>query len=116
MNISRLVFLGVLGALSLVACAKTETPSETRQDVAAAANKGAENVAKAERDAANTSQEAGTDVANANLDVALVAAKAAYKVEIERCEAQTGSARTACKTNAQATLDAAQAQVVALKQ
>ena len=115
MSISKLLLVTMLGALTLAACDKKETTAETRSDVADAAAKGAENVAEAKNDAAEVKQEAAEEVAEANADVELTAAKAAYKVEIERCEAQTGNMRDSCKNMAKATLDAAQARADAKK-
>jgi hypothetical protein len=99
---------------------------ETQHDLAAPANAGAEKVAEAQQDAAAVATEGSKDIAEAsktamsnnavqNADVALTKAKADYKVSIELCEAQTGSARDACKSAAKAVLDAAQARVDARK-
>jgi GTP cyclohydrolase III len=60
-------------------------------------------------DAATAAADARVDVVKEDTNVTLEQAKAAYKVDVEQCEAKTGMAREACKSAAQATLDAAQA-------
>jgi hypothetical protein len=115
MNISKLVVLTLVSVLSLAACERKESLAETQKDVAEAAREGVKDINEARQDVAQSAAAGSEDVAEAKDDLALTAAKAAYNVDIERCEGQTGNARDSCKNTAQAALDAAQARVDAHK-
>ncbi len=114
MKMSNVVLVMAFGALGLAACDK-KSPEQVQKDVTSAEMKGQENVAHEQDKADKVAQDAGKNIQDANADVALVAAKADYKIAVAACEAQSGSARDVCKSNAQAALDTAQAKVDANK-
>jgi hypothetical protein len=124
-----MILVATLAAGALSGCNKTEKPAETQADVNAAASEGAEDVsaAYADRndvaregisdvdsamsDAGTTAHEASQDIAKADENIEATRARAEYDVSIERCDAKTGADRDACKSAAQAVLDAAQARI-----
>lgn len=126
----KLMMVAVFSAsalgLSLAGCAREESRSETRTDVAKAQTDGQKDVAEERRDAAEERTEAQSDVnassaelqqetAEGNREVAMAKADADHKVAVERCEAMTGDARSNCKDDAGAALEVAQAQAEADK-
>jgi hypothetical protein len=115
MNFPKLMLISVLSVMMLAACAKKETPAETQKDVAEATADGAQSVASERRDAAAVATDAQASVVDANANVDLERAKADYKIAIEKCDADTGMTKDACKSAARAALDAAQAQIDARK-
>lgn len=104
-----------VSVIALSACNRQETPAQTQRDVASAQMKGAEKVDDAIKDANKTDAQASKEVQNANADVELTKANADYKVAVAQCEAQTGPARDACNSKAQAALDAEKARIEASK-
>lgn len=124
-----LILVATLAAGTLSGCNKAEKPAETQADVNAAAVEGADDVSSAYADrndvaregiadvntamsdAGTTANEARQDIAKADENVELTRARAAYDVSIERCEAKVGADQDACKSAAQAVLDAAQASI-----
>jgi hypothetical protein len=115
MNKSRFVAAAAFTLLFLGACERRETLAETNKDVTSAQIEGQENVAEKQGEVAKVSQQAGRDITDANLEVAVAQATSDYRVAVEKCETQTGSVRAACKSAAQAVLDAAQVRVDAVR-
>ena len=131
MRRSHLLLATAFAVFALAGCSKPETPAETQQDVTEAANEGAADVNAAVVERNEVAQEGAADVTAEMHDVTATAndaakdnveekgvvdlaqARATYDVSVERCDAQAGAARDACRSEAQAVLDAAQARIEA---
>lgn len=106
--------------LTVTACTKEYSTSEARADVSKVKAEAAKDVAKAQNKADATMASATEDVneaqrdaaqafAGATRDVKVAEADAANKVASERCQSQTGQARTTCKNVADTEYAAAKA-------
>ena len=107
-------------AIGVAGCNRHETPAETQADVQKAESEGMKDVAEARADTNNdridaqkkvndATTELGHENAKADKAVTIAEANAAYKVNIEKCEAMTGDERDACKKQASAELESAKA-------
>jgi hypothetical protein len=93
----------------------TKAEAAGAQDVAAVRNDATDTMADAQMKVATTQEEMARKAADTNQTLAIAEAQAAHKVSIERCEAQTGDARTACKKLADVELTDATARADAVK-
>jgi hypothetical protein len=116
---------GVFTLLAAVGCAQ-QSPAETQADVNKAAAQGARDVATvrdesdqrvrdAQRDLTHKEDEVTRATASGDRRLTVAESEAAHGVALERCDFQTGDARTACKNQADDALSAAKASVEASK-
>lgn len=104
----------VAGLVLLTGCNRAETPREVSKDVAAAQQKGAEEVAEARVDAAEDRMDTGSvmneSAAENQYEIRVTQAEADHKVAIESCEILEGDAQQACKDKADSQLAASKAE------
>lgn len=93
----------------------TKAEAAGAQDVAAVRNKATDTMADAQMKVSNTQEEMARKAADTNQTLAIAEAQAAHKVALERCEAQNGDARAACKKLADVQLTEATARADAIK-
>ena len=111
---------GILFFAALAACNNAKSPDAVANDVAAARQKSANEVAKAQESAAKDADNATAkvndkqgdlDATNAKgaYDVAIAKADGEHKVALEKCNALAGDAQKACKDQADARHELAEA-------
>jgi hypothetical protein len=111
--------------LGAAGCAQ-QSPAQTQVDVNRAATQGAKDVAAARQQADSRVEDAQRDLTRKEDEVTRAAAagdrsltiaqsEAAHRVALQRCDFQTGDARTICKNQADEALSAAKASVEASK-
>lgn len=87
----------------------TKAEAAGAQDVAAVRNDATDTMADARMELTNKQDEVARKAADTNRTMVIAEAEAAHKVAIERCESQTGDARTDCKKHADVELADAKA-------
>jgi hypothetical protein len=111
--------------LAAAGCAQ-QTPAQTQADVNQAAAQGAKDVTTARNEANDRVQDAQRDLtskedevrraaAAGDRDLTIAESEANHRVAVQRCDFQTGDARTACQARADDALSAAKASVEASK-
>jgi hypothetical protein len=111
--------------LAAEGCAQ-QSPAQTQANVNQAAAEGARDVATARSEANSRVEDAQRDLTSKEDEVRHAAAdgdrkltiaqsEATHRVDLRRCDFQTGDARTACQTRADDALSAAKASVEASK-
>ena len=114
------VLMACLLTSGIAGCNRQESAADTSADVAKAQAESAKDVANARADAAKSTigAQKKVDEANAELDKESVAAEhkvtdaeaeAAHNVAIQKCDALNGDQRDACKKQADADLETAEA-------
>jgi hypothetical protein len=120
MNYKLVTALSVLTVAVLAGCNNAKSPGAVTNDVAAAQQKAAENVADVRKDASKDNVSATDKVddkskdlnnveAKGTHDVALARAEGSHKVALEKCNAVSGDAQSKCKDMADADYNAAKA-------
>jgi hypothetical protein len=120
MNYKLLTALSGLTVAVLAGCNNAKSPGAVVNDVAAAQQKAADNVADVRMDASKDNVSATDKVndkskdlnnveAKGAYDVALARAEGNHKVAVEKCNAVSGDAQSKCKDMAAADYDAAKA-------
>src|ERR1019366_8658229 len=120
MNFKLVTVLSVLTVAVLAGCNNAKSPDAVANDVAAAQQKAAENIADVRKDASKDNVSATDKVddkskdlnnveAKGAYDVALARAEGNHKVALEKCNAVSGDAQSQCKDVAGADYDAAKA-------
>jgi F0F1-type ATP synthase membrane subunit b/b' len=111
--------------IAAAGCAQ-QSPAQTQADVDKAAAQGAHDVATARHEAEQKVEEAQRDLTRKEDDVVRAAAagdrkltvaeaEARYQVALQRCDFQTGDARSTCRERADAAMSGAKASVEASK-
>jgi hypothetical protein len=120
MNYKRVTVLSALTVAVLAGCNIAKSPGAVVNDVAAAQQKAADNVADVRMNASKNNVSATDKVndkskdlnnveAKGAYDVALARAEGNHKVAVEKCNAVSGDAQSKCKDMAAADYDAAKA-------
>jgi hypothetical protein len=120
MNYKLITALSVLTVAVLAGCNNAKSPDAVANDVAAAQQKAADNVADVRKDASkdivsatdkvdDKSKDLNNVEAKGAYDVALARAEGNHKVALEKCNAVSGDAQSKCKDMAGADYDAAKA-------
>jgi hypothetical protein len=120
MNRKFITALSVLTVAVLAGCNSAKSPDAVANDVAAAQQKAAENVAEVRKDVSKDNASATGKVddktnalnnvqANGAYDVALARAEGNHNVALEKCNAVSGVAQTKCKDMADADYNVAEA-------
>jgi hypothetical protein len=120
MNCKLITALSVLSIVVVAGCNNAKSPDAVANDIAAAQQKTADNVADVRKEAAKENARAADKVDDKSKDLNNVEAKGAYdialaraegnhKVGLEKCNAVSGDARSKCKDMADADYNAAKA-------
>jgi hypothetical protein len=120
MNRKLITALSVFTVAVLAGCNSAKSPDAVANDVAAAQQKAAENVAEVRKDVSKDNASATDKVddktnalnnvqANGAYDVALARAEGNHNVALEKCNAVSGVVRTKCKDMADAEYSVAEA-------
>lgn len=133
LNALNSLWIAALAGLALAGCNQSESPADTRADVASAQADAQRDVADAQADAQEQMADAQRDAADATTDndadaaadaaqeasetgaegeykVAVAQAEASHKIAVEKCDALTGNAQDDCKERADADLENAKQQ------
>lgn len=120
MNCKLITALCILTLAELAGCHNAKSPDAVANDVAAAQQKAAENVANVRKDASKDNASATVKVddkskdlnnveAKGAYDVALARAEGNHNVALESCNAVSGDAQSKCRDVADADYDASKA-------